>query len=45
MFFNVRDAVINAYESYRFMKQFEKQMSPREYGMAIQGKRKKKKRK
>ena len=34
------------YQEYlRYMKPIEKQMSPKEYGIAIQGKRKKKKRK
>ena len=44
MFFNVKDAMIRTYGSYRFMKQFEKKMSAKDYGMMIQGKRKKKKR-
>ena len=44
MLFSTRDVIAMVYESYKFTKQFEKQMSPREYGMAIQGKRKKKKR-
>ena len=34
------------YQEYlRYVKPIEKQMSPKEYGIAIQGKRKKKKRK
>lgn len=46
MFFNVKDAMARACESYRLVQRMEKcGTTPKDYGMAIQGKRKKKKRK
>ena len=46
MFFNIRDAMARAYESYRLVQRMEKcGTTPKEYGIMLQTKRKRKKRK
>jgi len=45
MLFSIRDAMARAYESYRLVQRMEKcGTAPKDYGMEIQGKRRKKKR-